>query len=107
VCDYNNFCTGSTPAQTVAKVVPYAMNKWGKKVYIVAADYNYGQIIAQWMQKFVRQRRRDAGGRVLPARRHQLWPDHQQDPAGQADIVFSRWWAARMCRSTASMRRRA
>jgi branched-chain amino acid transport system substrate-binding protein len=31
VCDYNNFCTGSTPAQTVAKVVPYAMNKWGKK----------------------------------------------------------------------------
>ena len=51
VCDYNNFCTGSTPAQTVAKVVPYAMNKWGKKVYIVAADYNYGQITAQWMQK--------------------------------------------------------
>ena len=35
VCDYNNFCTGSTPAQTVAKVVPHAMNKWGKKVYIV------------------------------------------------------------------------
>ena len=41
VCDYNNFCTGSTPAQTVAKIVPYAMKKWGKKVYIVAADYNY------------------------------------------------------------------
>ena len=50
---YNNFCTGSTPAQTVAKIVPYAMKKWGKKVYIVAADYNYGQITAQWMQKFV------------------------------------------------------
>ena len=61
VCDYNNFCTGSTPAQTVAKVVPYAMNKWGKKVYIVAADYNYGQITAQWMQKFVA----DNGGETL------------------------------------------
>jgi urea transport system substrate-binding protein len=61
VCDFNNFCTGSTPAQTVAKVVPYAMNKWGKKVYIVAADYNYGQIIAQWMQKFVA----DNGGETL------------------------------------------
>ena len=57
----NNFCTGSTPAQTVAKVVPYAMNKWGKKVYIVAADYNYGQITAQWMQKFVA----DNGGETL------------------------------------------
>ena len=53
VCDINNFCTGSTPAQTVEKLVPYAMNKWGKKVYIVAADYNYGQITAQWVQKYV------------------------------------------------------
>ena len=61
VCDYNCFCTGSTPAQTVAKVVPYAMNKWGKKVYIVAADYNYGQITAQWMQKFVAEN----GGETL------------------------------------------
>ena len=61
VCDYNNFCTGSTPAQTVAKVVPYVMNKWGPKVYIVAADYNYGQITAQWMQKFVA----DNGGETL------------------------------------------
>jgi urea transport system substrate-binding protein len=61
VCDYNNFCTGSTPAQTVAKVVPHAMNKWGKKVYIVAADYNYGQITAQWMQRFVAEN----GGETL------------------------------------------
>lgn len=61
VCDYNNFCTGSTPAQTVAKIVPHAMNKWGKKVYIVAADYNYGQITAQWMQRFVKEN----GGETL------------------------------------------
>ena len=58
VCDMNNFCTGSTPAQTVEKLVPYAMKKWGKKVYIVAADYNYGHITAEWVQKYVR----DNGG---------------------------------------------
>src|SRR6202008_363658 len=39
VCDRNQFDTGVTPAQTVEKLVPYAMNKWGKKVYVVAADY--------------------------------------------------------------------
>ncbi len=61
VCDINNFCTGSTPAQTVEKLVPYAMNKWGTKVYVVAADYNYGQITADWFQKFVR----DNGGETL------------------------------------------
>jgi branched-chain amino acid transport system substrate-binding protein len=60
VCDRNTFCTGSTPAQTVEKLVPYAMNKWGKKVYIIAADYNYGQITAQWVKKYVK----DNGGEV-------------------------------------------
>ncbi|HEX7863327.1 MAG TPA: ABC transporter substrate-binding protein [Variovorax sp.] len=55
VCDRNTFCTGVTPGQTVAKLIPYAMKKWGKKVYVVAADYNYGQITSQWVKKFVQE----------------------------------------------------
>ena len=55
VCDRNTFCTGVTPAQTVAKLIPYAMKKWGKKVYVVAADYNYGQITSQWVKKYVQE----------------------------------------------------
>lgn len=55
VCDRNTFCTGVTPGQTVAKLVPYAMKKWGKKIYVVAADYNYGQITSQWVKKFVQE----------------------------------------------------
>lgn len=61
VCDRNTFCTGTTPAQTVEKLVPSAMKKSGKKVYIIAADYNYGQITAKWMTKYVK----DNGGEVL------------------------------------------
>lgn len=60
VCDRNTFCTGVTPGQTVAKLIPYAMKQWGKKVYVVAADYNYGQITSQWVKKFVQ----DNGGSV-------------------------------------------
>ncbi|MBU1442184.1 MAG: transporter substrate-binding protein [Gammaproteobacteria bacterium] len=60
VCDRNTFCTGVTPAQTVGKLIPYAMKKWGKKVYVIAADYNYGQITSQWVKKFVQ----DNGGSV-------------------------------------------
>ena len=55
VCDRNIFCTGVTPAQTVAKLIPDSMKKWGKKVYVVAADYNYGQITSQWVKKFVQE----------------------------------------------------
>jgi urea transport system substrate-binding protein len=61
VCDRNQFDTGVTPAQTVEKLVPYAMKKWGKKVYVVAADYNYGQITSQWVKKYVTEN----GGEVL------------------------------------------
>ena len=61
VCDRTTYCTGSTPGQTVEKLVPYVMNKWGKKVYIVAADYNYGQITADWVEKYVR----DNGGETV------------------------------------------
>ena len=60
VCDRDQFDTGVTPAQTVEKLVPYAMKKWGKKVYVIAADYNYGQITSQWVKKYVT----DNGGEV-------------------------------------------
>ena len=61
VCDRNTFNTGTTPAQTVEKLVPFAMERWGGRAYIIAADYNYGQITAKWMRKYVE----DNGGEVL------------------------------------------
>ena len=33
VCDRNCFCTGSTPAQNVDKLVPFGIKKFGKKIY--------------------------------------------------------------------------
>jgi branched-chain amino acid transport system substrate-binding protein len=60
VCDHNVFCTGTTPAQTVNHLVKYATDNWGKKAYIIAADYNYGHITSDWMKKFVT----DNGGSV-------------------------------------------
>ncbi len=61
VCDRNIFCTGITPAQQAEVLVPAAMEKWGKKVYVLAADYNYGQITAKWIQHYAQQ----AGGEVV------------------------------------------
>jgi urea transport system substrate-binding protein len=61
VCDRNIFINGVTPAQQVEALVPYAMKNSGKKVYILAADYNYGQITARWIQKFVAEN----GGEVV------------------------------------------
>ena len=90
VCDLNCFCTGSTPAQTVEKLVPYAMNKWGRKIYIVAADYNYGQITAQWVRKYVA----DNGGETVeieffPLDVTSFGPTIKKIQAAKPDMVIS------------------
>lgn len=90
VCDRNTFCTGSTPRQTVAKLIPYAMQKWGKKVYVLAADYNYGQITAQWVKKFVQ----DSGGSVasivfFPLDVTNFGPTISKIEAAKPDMVVS------------------
>jgi len=63
VCDRNVFCVGTTPAQQSAILVPEAIKRWGKKIYVLAADYNYGQITSNWI-KFYAQK---AGGEVIQA----------------------------------------
>ncbi len=90
VCDRNTFCTGSTPAQTVEKLVPHVMNKWGKKVYIVAADYNYGHITADWVEKYVR----DNGGEnvateFFPLDVTNFGPTIKKIQAAKPDLVMS------------------
>jgi urea transport system substrate-binding protein len=57
VCDRNIVVTGTTPAQAVEPIVERAMKQWGNKVYILAADYNYGQITAKWLQHYIEQRK--------------------------------------------------
>ncbi|GGG85451.1 ABC transporter substrate-binding protein [Salipiger pallidus] len=61
VCDRNEITLGTTPAQTVARLIPYGMNLYGKKVYTVAADYNYGHITAAWVKRYVEEN----GGEVI------------------------------------------
>jgi len=61
VCDRNITVDGVTPAQQVEVLMPAAIEKWGKKIYILAADYNYGQITARWMKKYAEE----AGGEIV------------------------------------------
>jgi urea transport system substrate-binding protein len=61
VCDRNIFIDGVTPAHNTELLVGYGLKNWGKKVYTLAADYNYGQITSDWVKKYVR----DGGGEVL------------------------------------------
>lgn len=51
VCDRNTFVTGITPSQGLAILMPNLVQRFGKKIYVLAADYNFGQISTQWIRR--------------------------------------------------------
>ncbi len=55
VCDTNTFVTGAVPEQQFSTLLPWMMEKFGKKVYTIAADYNFGQLSAEWVRDIVKQ----------------------------------------------------
>jgi urea transport system substrate-binding protein len=55
VCDKLVFCTGVTPAQQLGVLVPWVTKQRGKKLYTLAADYNYGHISADWVKVYLKQ----------------------------------------------------
>jgi branched-chain amino acid transport system substrate-binding protein len=90
VCDRNFFSTGSTPGGYVDLLVGEANKRWGKKVYILAADYNYGQITAKWIQKAAK----DGGGAVVgeeffPLDVNQFGPTISKIQAAKPDFVMN------------------
>ncbi|MDE0241100.1 MAG: transporter substrate-binding protein [bacterium] len=106
VCDRNIFINGVTPAQQVEALVPFAMERSGQRIHILAADYNYGQITAKWIQKYVA----DNGGETVAvdffplevsefgstiAKIQSIDPDLVIAPlVGGAHLSFFRQWAA-------------
>jgi len=52
VCDINTFVTGTVPTQQVEPLLRWAAENIGPRVYVVAADYNYGQISADWAEAY-------------------------------------------------------
>lgn len=55
VCDKNAFVTGETPNQQLEPMLKWAVQQGLKKWYVLAANYNYGQISASWVEKYAKQ----------------------------------------------------
>jgi len=61
VCDASMISIGAVPEQQFSTMIPYMVETFGKKVYVIAADYNFGQISAEWNRKLVKE----LGGTVV------------------------------------------
>ncbi|MFQ3319273.1 MAG: urea transport system substrate-binding protein [Natronomonas sp.] len=50
VCDKNIFAVGPTARQQLGSVLPYLVDEFGPEIYTIAADYNFGQLSADWVK---------------------------------------------------------
>lgn len=53
VCDKYVFCTGVVPSQQLSSLIGYAAANGSRKVYTLAADYNYGHISSDWVKFYL------------------------------------------------------
>jgi urea transport system substrate-binding protein len=52
VADKYTFGTGALPEQQIVPVMQYMVQTFGKRIYTLAADYNFGQLSAAWTRAF-------------------------------------------------------
>ncbi len=63
VCDANEISTGAIPEQQFSTLIPYMVKNFGPKSYVIAADYNFGQLSAEWNKAILKQS--DVNGTVV------------------------------------------
>jgi len=50
VCDKYTFAMGATARQQLVPVMDYLTDEYGPDIYTIAADYNFGQLSADWIE---------------------------------------------------------
>ena len=90
VCDANMIVTGAVPEQQFSTLIPYMMEKYGKKVYTIAADYNFGQISAEWVRNIVKENGGEmAGEEFIPLGVSQFSQTIQNIQTAKPDVLVT------------------
>ncbi len=91
VCDRRHVATGMVPAQQLEPLVDFVVKERNAKTaYILAADYNYGQITSKWIQKFLREKgAKDLKVEFFPLDVTNFAPVLSRIQSAKPDAVFS------------------
>ncbi len=53
--DKQTFVTGSSASQQLSVLIKWAVQRYGKRIYIMAPDYNFGTISGHWINEYAKQ----------------------------------------------------
>ncbi len=90
VCDANMIITGAVPEQQFSTLIPWMMETYGPRVYTIAADYNFGQISAEWVRVIAEENGGEVvGEEFIPLGVSQFSQTIQNIQAANADFVVT------------------
>ncbi len=90
VCDRRFVCLAQVPAQQLAPLVPRVMKAYGKRCYILGADYIYPHTTAKWIQKYTRENGgEDIGVEFFPLDVSNFAPVLSRIQGAKPDVVWS------------------
>ncbi len=90
VCDRRHVCIAQVPAQQLEPLVPYVVKEYGKRCYILGADYIYPHTTAKWIQKYTREAGgEDIGVEFFPLDVSNFAPAISRIQAAKPDVVWS------------------
>jgi branched-chain amino acid transport system substrate-binding protein len=90
VCDANMIVTGAVPEQQFSTLIPWMMETYGPRVYTIAADYNFGQISAEWVRNIVAEHGGEmVGEEFIPLGVSQFSQTVQNIQSAQPDFVVT------------------
>ncbi|MDO9404422.1 MAG: ABC transporter substrate-binding protein [Polaromonas sp.] len=89
-CDAQTFVTGPSASQQLSVLVRWAVAKYGKRIYVMAADYNFGTISAAWVRTYAKELGAEVvGTEFLPLTVTDFSATIQKIEAARPDFVFA------------------
>ena len=89
-CDKQTFVTGSSASQQLNVLIKWAVENYGKKIYIMAPDYNFGTISGHWVHEYAKQNGAEVVGEdYLALSVTDYAPTIQKIQAAKPDVVVA------------------
>ncbi|RDZ36725.1 MULTISPECIES: urea ABC transporter substrate-binding protein [unclassified Haloferax] len=90
VCDQNVFAVGPTARQQLGSVLPYLVEEYGPRIYTIAADYNFGQLSADWVRVLANENGAEViGEEFIPLSNSQFGSTINRIQEADPDFVMS------------------
>jgi len=89
-CDKQTFITGPSASQQLGVLIPWAIKTHGRRLFVMAPDYNFGTISTEWIKKYATDNQAEVVGTdILPLTVTDYSPTIQKIQVAKPDVVVA------------------